>query len=199
MPSGARMARRGSVASSRVSKALFTDDFNRANGALGSPDWSVISANLTVDSNQLQGGGGKALRSADCFTDDMFSQVTIGSSTGGTFTLYVRTGSTSWPTIVVNVTPSSGNWAIVTDPTSSGGDHTTRASGSAGSGVVVAGVVVRLEALGNVYSLKVNGSSVGSWTDSGGAVTPGPSRRRTGVSIGSGASVRLDDWVSGDL
>lgn len=200
MPSGARSLARGVISSARVQKAYFTDSFDRANGALASPDWTVIQANLTVNSNQVQGSGGFALYGTGCQTDDEFAQVTIGSVATGQIGLYVRCPSTGWPQPLAQFTPSSGAWTIITDPSSAGSNHTTRASGSVGSGVWVTGGTLRFEAVGNVYTLKYNGTPVPSatWTDSGAVITPGPTKRRVGVQIFSG-SFRIDDFVGGDL
>lgn len=190
------MSRRGTIAASRIAKAYFTDSFDRANGALGA-DWTTVSSGLTISSNKIQGNG-YSLWTTDCLTDDEFVQVTVGSTVSGTIYLYVRTPVAGWPNINGIITLSSGAWTITTDPSNAGANHTNRASGSLGSGVVVAGSVLRFEAVGNVYTFKHNGSNIGTWTDSGAVITPGPTKRKVGVQL-SASTISVDDFVGGDL
>lgn len=197
VPSGARSLSRGVIAAARVQKAYFADDFNRANGAIGS-NWTanLDGSGMTINTNRMQGSG-YSLWATDCLTDDEYSQATIATTSGNIF-LYVRTPSTGWPNVCAIITLSSGAWTITTDPSNAGANHTTRASGSLGSGVVVAGSVPRFEVTGNVYTLKHNGSTVGSWTDSGAVIVPGPTKRKVGVQL-SASGISIDDWSGGDL
>jgi hypothetical protein len=97
------------------------------------------------------------------------------------------------------VTLSSGAWTIETDPTSSAGNSSTKASGNMSS--CPTGTVIRFQCVGTVYTLWKNGSIVsgGTWTDTGNTVQPlDPSRRSVGVNI-TGGSLTLDSWSGGDV
>lgn len=138
-------------------KASFSDSFNRANEILGAPNWSVITSGLTVTGNRVQGSG-RVVWNADTVTDDQYTQVTVANVAAGTIYLWLRNpGGTGWPRVDAFVTPSSGAWGILTDPSSAAGNHTNRVTGSLGSGVVVATDVLRFEVVGNVYVLYRNG------------------------------------------
>lgn len=192
------MSRRGALSSSRVQKATHYDSFDRADGGLGA-NWTVIQSGLAITSNRVSGSGGFSMHNPDVLTEDMYAYATIGPVTTGTLWLYVRTPIAGWPQVLAQFIPSSGNWTIITDPSNAGGNHTTRASGSVGAGVFVTGSVCRFEAVGNVYTLKHNGSAIGtSWTDSGAVITPGPTKRKCGLQL-SGGSIRVDDYGCGDL
>lgn len=195
--SGRMVARRGATAAAAGNKKRFFDSFDRPNGSPGA-NWTVVQSGLSILNNRLQGAGGFSLWAEDCATDDEFSQATIGPTTAGTLWLYLRCPVDGWPQVLAQVTPSNGNWTVITDPSSAGANHSTRASGSVGSGVITAGSDCRFEGAGNAYSLKVGGSEIGSWPDTGGVITPGPTKRKVGVQI-SGGSLNIEDWSGGDL
>lgn len=110
--------------------------------------WTAITSGLTVTSNRVQGSG-RVVWNADTFTDDQFTQVTVANVAAGTIYLWLRNpGGAGWPQVDAYVTPSGGAWGIITDPSSGAGNHTTRASGSLGSGVVAATDVLRFEVVG---------------------------------------------------
>lgn len=193
-------------AAGRLQKASFTDNFNRANESLGAAsfpasNWTAITSGLTVTSNRVQGSG-RVVWNADTLTDDQYTQVAVANVAAGTIYLWLRNpGGTGWPQVDAYVTPSSGAWGILTDPSSAAGNHTTRASGSLGSGVVVATDVLRFEVVGNVYTLKRNGAPVPSatWTDTGNVVAPGPTKRKVGFQLDNATTLAIDDWAGGDL
>jgi hypothetical protein len=82
---------------------LASDDFNRADGPLGS-NWTTVYdfGALAISSNQVTGGGGEGLvrwSGAGSFTDDQYSQVTMTAVTAGaTQGVAVRLTGTSFAT-----------------------------------------------------------------------------------------------------
>lgn len=181
---------------------LAFDDFNRANsGTIGS-NWTEFAEygnGLIINTDRLgtqaqtfSGSGGGIRWGTPCTTDDMFSEITYLAGSPSGLDPFVREDGND-NSVRGRVLPG-GAWSI-----RALGD-TVRASGSSAS--LTSGAVIRIEAVGNVYTLKVNGSAVGSWTDSGGLLTPGPTRRRVGLRLNvsqNNGSVWMDDWSGGDL
>lgn len=135
-------------------------------------------------------------------TDNQFAQVSVANVAAGTIYLWLRNpGGTGWPQVDAYVTPSSGAWGILTDPSSAAGNHTNRVTGSLGSGVVVATDVLTFEVVGKVYTLKRNGAAIPSatWTDTGNVVAPSPTRRKVGFQLDNATALAIDDWAGGDL
>lgn len=189
-----------------VTRLTFSDNFDRADSTtLGADwtEWNITGNSMAIASNRLQcqgsgsGGGSHARWNTLSNTDDQFSQAELGPNLTGTVRMNVRGLASDTVTMVSGLfTPNTGAWDI---RTSVAGSETVRASGTAATGS--AGQVVRFECSGNVYTLKVGGTTIGTWTDTGGVVTPGPTRRTVGIRIGvSGSSTcNVDNWSGGDL
>lgn len=176
---------------------LFSDNFDRANSTNLGSDWTeFIGTGLAVTTNRLSGDGA-ALWNTDCLTDDQFSRITTGPNIGGRYILLLRCSPTMWPSIHVEITPSTGKWDIVTDASSGTGDHAVRATGVAGA--ITAGTDLRFEAVGNTYYVKFNNTQVGSWPDTGGLHSVGAGKRRVGARLVQVSTVNADDWSGGDL
>lgn len=83
------------------------------------------------------------------------------------------------------------------------GVATTRASAAAGAVTMAAGQVWRFEASGTAYTLKVDGSTIVSWSDTGAVFTQGATQRYCGFSntsyYATYHSPRWDAFACGDI
>lgn len=201
----------GATASTGVT---YTDNFNRANGALGS-NWTTLTAAPVINTNKAQGGTSGPNSAATIYaaryttavlTDTQRAECIVVTPTG-TAALGLGAG----PIVRCD---SSGNRveALVTSNsahifTRIGGTATQRAQQT---GLTIAsGTAVKLTAVGNVYSLYLAGSGTPTvtWTDSGNVITIGSTTRYVGfVSIaqkdGFGNATyayAIDDWVGADI
>ena len=186
----------------------YADDFNRANGPLGS-NWVTQSTDanqLAISGNQLANTTPAAFQSATWATAMSANDHRVGftvSSTGSYATwLYVRGGPTEQ---VLALVYDSGRIRIFTEIGLSiiefGGDE--QASVPIESGTpLVAGQQVTFEAIGNDYVVKVNGVARLTWTDSTGIYAPYVNTSHRSVSLGpytnSGVG-KIDDFFADDL
>ncbi len=199
MGMAARMAHLGAINAGRQQTVSFADNFNRANSSSLGSNWAEYDGGgLSISSNLLQGGSGSALWETDCLTDSQFSQASIGPDRVGIILLAVRAGTSGWPVVWGSVSPSTGQWWIYTDPSNASGNTVTRASGTTSTSAMATGLPVRIEAIGSVYTLKLDGAPIpdATWTDSGNVHVPGPTRRRVGIRL---QDCNVDEWVGGDL
>lgn len=182
--------------------AVATDNFNRANGAVGS-NWTqppASSATLNVVSNQCgvssTGVFCCGFWNASTFVADHYSQATIGTAaTSGSeavgLIVRAKTGTDEFYLGFV----SDSKWQIYAR---SGGSYTLLTDTTAGS---TSGDVIKLEATGTgpvVINLNKNGVLQTGYTTGGGdAIINGGS---PGILIlDSGNSLSLDDWEGGVL
>jgi hypothetical protein len=173
------------------------DNFNRANGALGSNWTSFLPSSSfvapTITGNQIVGNTATkqnyAFWNANNFLADQFTQFTATSS------------STGGPDSVVTTLrmSASGGYACSANGASSGGIYTVNSSGTftslaAATVAYAAGDVLRCEAKGTTITLYKNGVSQISATDSTFASgAPG-----FGV-YNNGSGAQLDNWSGGNL
>jgi len=170
--------------------ALFTDNFNRANGAIGA-NWSQLGAAPTIASNQCALPSTDALSywnggtpAADCYVKATF--VNIGTNAG-----------TNYTAILLRLNTTSFNWYQVIFSTDAdarirrfdGGVGTTLGAAFA---LPSAGQVVEFRAVGSTLSVYYDGVLQTSRTDSTYTGTG-----RAGFS-GRGTTLRLDDFEAGE-
>lgn len=166
----------------------FSDDFNRADGALGG-SWAGASP-LTISSNKaISSSGSKASvrTSIAAGYPRWFAQVTV-SGTAGTAAPAIMCGNSSLDfgagsgIMVVNFGGTyllgDQSLGLLSWTTGSGGAYTT-------------GDVVRLEQVGNTFTFKVNGSTRGTY------VSNTLRRERVGLYCNAAGSCAVDDFSEG--
>lgn len=171
-----------------------SDDFNRSNEVLGSPNWTAFSgrSSFRVISNQCGMGWGDgacgSYWSADTFGDDTFAEATVKKLPSGSTNVGVCVRHTSSQAYIARWTTTYLRLVKWT-----GGVATTLGSDASAPSV---NDVIRIEASGSSISVYQNGSLViGPITDT--ELTSGPPGV-FGTDGGDGAA-QLDDWSGGDL
>ncbi len=174
--------------------ATVTDNFNRADGALGA-NWAAIPAHsaLTIVSDTCRASATSTfcaqIWDADAFSSDQYSAATIGTaSTSGAEAVGVivraKTGVDEFYLGFV----TSANWQIYLRL---GGLYTLLASGASASSP---GDVIKLEVIGNDLTLYKNGGVITIFTATGGQIITGG---KPGILIfDTGNSLSVDDWES---
>jgi hypothetical protein len=169
-----------------------TDNFNRADGALGS-NWSAgpsftaptIVSNVGSSANDSAWHVAHWNTSVNTFVNDQYSEATVldGSAV------------TTFAGVIVRHQPStsSGYFAFPNGGSiklyrlDSGSFNLLNTLGSG----ITDGSVIRLEITGTTLNVKVNGTSVGTFTDTNySSGSPG---------IASYSSGRLDNWTGGPI
>lgn len=186
-----------------------SDDFNRANGALGA-NWTAIGTAPTIVTNRAQAG-------TPGFNSTVFyaaRHVTVlnGDTQEVTFVPIAATANAA-ATVGGGAflrCDSSGNRVEVAI-TSTQVIIGTRISGTATNRATAASTgtpSVRMTAVGTLYSAYLNGSGTPAvtWTDSGGLVSIGSGNRYAGIvtaAIDSFGSVSrgwsIDSWTAADI
>lgn len=161
-----------------------SDDFNRANGALGA-NWTAIGTAPTIITNRAEAGTPGvnqtvvyAARHVTPLSSDTQEvtwtpiAATLGSTTSLGGAAFLRSTS-GGDRVEVAIT----NTQVIIN-TRIGGTSTSRATASASSPTSV-----RMTAVGNVYSAYLNGSGTAAvtWTDSGNVITIGSTTRYVGI------------------
>ncbi|WP_454199608.1 hypothetical protein [Nocardia sp. Marseille-Q1738] len=196
------------------SGATYSDDFNRANGGLGS-NWVTLTAAPVISSNKAQGGTTGPVNASTVYgarwTAALLSDAQESIATAVTPTGTASLGLGAGPFLRCN---SSGDRveALVTNNTCFiftriSGTPTQRAS-QAGL-TINSGTVVRITAIGNLYSVYLAGSGTPTvtWTDSGGVIAIGSTTRYVGLTVitsedfagNPSYSYALDDWSAADI
>jgi hypothetical protein len=195
-----------------IKAVSFSDTFPYADGSLPSP-WLSLGAKLPLigsPSQSVRAGdpgttsgvfNGYAIYGTSVNTDDMYCQASFAEiQTDDVCYSGVVVRSDSTATNLVYGDFNNAGWHIGTKV---GSTYTTRASGS--TSAPASGQVIKLTAVGNVYTLTKAGVLMGTWTDTGGVVTPGSGRRRTGLTVMSerafftnNYSANLDNYAAGD-
>jgi Fibronectin type III domain len=189
------------------SAALFGDDFNRADGALGA-NWDTGGqSQFSIISNQLvqNGTASAGMRwVTNCSSDSMFSQITYSTTSAGAFVgpavmmpTFV-TGSLSAQTDFYMLTVSGAGVDNLTIRRKDTLATTTTTLGSAVTFAVVAGDILRLETQGTELVGFVNGvERIRRSMSLAPLAVPGG--RGVGVRSTVDATQRLDNWFGGDL
>ena len=184
-----------------------TDDFNRADGAMGA-NWTTFAEGggvtaPTILSNQLVGnvpsssGESGALWNANTFANDQFAEFTVGTT---------ALASSKWMGLITRAVDIDHYYLLIYfnnggTPTlwifakTANNTYTSGASTSIGS-FLSPGDVVRMEVSGTVVTGYVNGVSKVGWNDTSNTYPSGT----TGVTFfdnSTGGSV--DSWSGGDL
>ncbi len=186
------------------------DTFNRADGAIGS-DWTGAVTAPVIATNRAQAAtpptstttvyGAKHITALTSDSQEVtFVPVapTTGSSLGLGGGAFLRCAA-SGDRVEVAVTNTQ---AVIS--TRIGGTGTSRATVS-----ISTPTAVRMTAIGNVYSVYINGSGTpaASWTDSGGLIAIGSGTRGVGiVCVGSTNAINqttrgyaIDSWTAQDI
>lgn len=181
-----------------------TDSFTRANsGDLGS-NWGVVtgftSKTLAISSNQVGPGSSESSLcfqywSADTFANDQYSEAKVLAISTSVYIVAVTVRSSSGA-----LTQYSGGFMGSvygdTHPRIWKWVSGSRTDLAVNSGVdIAANDVIRLEVSGTGLTLKVNGVSQVTTTDS--SVTSGKPGLEAQNSLGNG-TVLIDDWAGGD-
>lgn len=167
--------------------ATYSDDFE-AGDTYPSNDiganWTIFDGNLSIFQGQVVGNSiGFALYSAGTFAADQYSEVTLSFSAGGQTALVRAAGGDYYYGIIQTGVSTYSITKVV------GGSSTTLASGS---GTAAVGDVLRLEISGSAITLKNNGSTIDSVSDS--SLTSGK------AGLGStDPGFRIDVWGGGDF
>ena len=185
-----------------------SDDFNRADGALGS-NWTAMSDGAMTISSQVVAGGNSGqsgdMRTAETYTSDQYSQVQVTSTqlTGGQWIgPVVRSQSNS--NLYVGIYFWNGGSPQLRLYKRTSGSWIQLGS-SYSIGQLAAGETLRLTATGSTISFLLDGSPVITVTDTsltGGApgiMAYGTARADNwaGGNIGGGASYTIGGTVSG--
>ena len=173
-----------------------SDDFNRANGALGA-NWTTFGSAPQIVSNTVRGTSGsnnRALYTAAAFEDDQYSEMEVRSTDSGHFQgVIVRGNAAAQTGYVAYARQSAGNKVTLFILT--GGGEATGIDGDEGAaGNWTVGDVVRLGIVGNQLTVYRNGTPVlGPTTDSNIASgTPGIDLVNNNTSVG-------DNWLGGPI
>jgi hypothetical protein len=191
----------------------YSDNFDRANGGLGA-NWVTITNAPVISTNKVQGGttgpAGASTVYGARWTTALLTDAQEVTSTAVTPTGTASLGLGAGPFLRCN---SSGDRveALVTNTTAYiftriGGTPTQRASQAA---TINSGTLVRLTAVGDVYSVYLGGSGTPTvtWTDSGSVIAIGSGTRYVGLTAitsedfasNPSYSYALDDWTASDI
>jgi hypothetical protein len=165
-----------------------SDNFNRANGALGS-NWTNAVGSCVISSNTVTANGFNAAHNishwataVNTFANDQFSQATF-TTAGDSGGLCVRWAG---PSGYKFIGPAGGNYFLY--ETTSGTDTSL---GSFSSATIANGDVVRLEATGTTIRVLVNAVEQLSVTDATHA------SGSPGLAMNWNGGAFLDDWSGG--
>jgi hypothetical protein len=186
-----------------------SDDFNRADGALGS-NWTAMSDGAMTISSQVVAGGNSGLsgdtRTAETYTSDQYSQVQVTSTqlTGGQWIGPAVRSQNSGQNLYLGIYFWNGGSPQLRLYKRTSGSWTQLGSSYSTSGLA-AGATLGLTATGSTISFLLNGSPVITVTDTsltGGApgiMAYGTARADNwaGGNIGGGASYTIGGTVSG--
>lgn len=177
-----------------------TDDFNRADGALGANWTAYVNAGLVIVSNtahpNVSAGSRGSKYTGASFTDDQYAEAEIGAKgTGNYFSVGVRVNGTDGSRSGYIFSLGGSNELYISKYASgSGTDHVTSTATFAN------GDIMRIEAVdsgANVdISVLVNGVEVNSWTDTSSVIASGlPSME---IYSGTGTS-NFNSFGAGDI
>ena len=179
---------------------LASDNFNRADGGLGS-NWTTIPGrgDLQIVGNLVQSGGSNeysATYSAVTWPNDQWSQcVAVAAVDGGNEIGPVVRGSTSADTkYQASVHGALGGSVVTRIQKFISGSYSLIADSTA---TVNPGDILYLEAVGTTITLKVNGSTVASTTDTD--IASGNAGLCIYNGTGTDTGNQIDDWSGGDF
>jgi hypothetical protein len=197
--------------------AHYTDDFNRANSATLGANWTaydtqglgtefrILSNTAAVSSTGIGANGFDIVFSeynTALSTDNHKVAVTVAATKPDVVTLDVRSNGTDY---VQAECPDGDVWLIytITGATAYVGGTVTQRAVTGATQSFTASDVVSFEASGTAYTLKKNGSTILSWTDSGAAHTSfvDSSHRKVAIVIAalSSTSQAVDNFAADDI
>lgn len=163
--------------------ADYTDDFERGNGTLGS-NWTAVDGTMQIFNGTACGNAsGDSKYSGASFSNDQYSEVVTNNAANNTYVLVRANGADYYYAIV---RASFGDYHVNKWV---GGVDTNLVNGSVSSAI---GDTIRLEISGTGLTLKLNGATVDTASDS--SIASG--------SPGIGSSdpgSRIASWAGGDL
>lgn len=193
-----------------VGAQLFTDDFNRANGDLGT-NWlqaTPVANEMQIASNQVVGGSGATVAAHwvnPTDTDDQFSESPILTVTGSAsgpgvampgFADNTLPGST--PFTFYRAAINSATQILLQQKNVAQTSFTTLASWS---GLTInVGDILRVEYVNHILTAYLAGTLLGTYTPPPGAAITG--QRYVGLSLNSSSQSGVplfDNWRGGDL
>ncbi|MEU1272953.1 hypothetical protein [Streptomyces sp. NPDC005799] len=167
----------------------FSDDFNRANGAVGA-NWVDPTGLWVVTSQQLgpgSAGGTIYLRAATAMaTNDHYAQITITATAAASHGIWIRGNTTITQGYLVRNNGSSWDLFYVV-----GGSFTVIGTYAAAA---AANDVVKLQAIGSAIKVYINETQRISVTD-----TVVPTGTNVGVRSDSTSAIRFDDFSAADI
>lgn len=181
-----------------------SDDFNRANNTstIGT-DWTNRQNTLGINTNAAyvvttSGGLSYATHNTAMTADDMEVSIVVGSLQGsGTDHILAVLGSNTTGESALGYFTGTSAF-ILSQSDWAGTGQAVRATGSSFSYTV--GDTLSIRRVGNVYTIRKNGSTItsGTWTDSGSIVPRNGSHRIVGIgSINSSGNYRrLDSFLA---
>lgn len=167
---------------------LFTDNFNRANGALGA-DWTSLAGAGTISSNQYAGPSTNGA--------DYYDNGTPGAAAWTSVKAATRVASANYHGVFVRLDTGSFNWYECNWDTANA--RIVRVDGGVGTILGAAftppanGDVVRMEMRSSTISVYYNDTLQTTRTDA----TYSAAGRSGIVALGTGG--RLDDFITGTL
>jgi hypothetical protein len=177
-----------------------SDNFNRANGALGT-NWTVITGGATIDTNVAETGGvgndSASYWNADAFNGNHSSQIkvtTLNTDANKDVGVVLRAQSGATTYYEVSVLGPAGATAVIRIRKCSAGSNTSLNSGTF---TVAAGDTFKADISGSTITAYVNG--VSKLTTSDGAITGGSAGIYTFVDSGTQTDAQLDDWVGDNV
>jgi hypothetical protein len=172
-----------------------SDDFNRANGALGS-NWTAMADGAMTISSQMVAGGNSGqsgdTRTAETYTSDQYSQIQVTSTqlTGSQWIGAVARSQNSGLSLYLGLYYWNGGSPLLMLYKRTSGSFTQLGSSYATS-ALAAGATLKMTATGSTIAFLLNGSAVITVTDTsltGGA--PGIMAYGTGLA---------DNWAGGNI
>lgn len=174
-----------------------TDNFNRADGALGA-NWTTvpgksaiaISGN-TAAASAVDPSMCAAYWNADTFSADQYAQVTR---------IFGAQGDDNWPIVRASISAATFYRVDTSNYITKSVNGVESYVGAVFSGFAASttsGDVIRLAVVGNVLTLYKNGVSQGSRTDSSSPITSGAPGMF--LWVGSTTTNYLDNWEGGDM
>jgi hypothetical protein len=171
-----------------------TDDFNRANGALGSNWTAMTDGAMTISSQVAVGNSGQSgdTRTAETYTSDQYSQIQLTSAqpSGGQWIGTAVRSKNSGLDLYVGLYFANYGSPLLMLFKRSGGNF-AQLGASYSTSALPAGTTLKLTATGSTISFLLNGAAVITVTDTsltGGA--PG---------IMAYGPTQLDNWTGGNI
>jgi hypothetical protein len=208
VPYASASATAGGITISGASPVAVSDNFNRANGALGA-NWTAITGRTapTISSNRVTGSDQAARWSADAFAAAHYSEVSCAPSSNYpshflSACAAVRCQSAANEFILGSMCPyddGEGTAGCELRIYDTKGVATLAATDMGDSSFPGSNPILRLEVSGNTVTLKTAATHGGTYTTRlTGTIVSGLTGGGAGIYV-SGTDDFLDSWYGGDL